>query len=125
MGHPAGDEVLRKLAQILKETVRENDIVARYGGEEFAVILPSIEKPGGVILAERIRENVEKTYFDHEEIQPGGKVTVSIGVASLPLDASDYHELMNKADIALYRAKNNGRNRVVPYSPEMENHNQL
>lgn len=116
LGHPAGDRVLRKLASILKQTVRENDIVARYGGEEFAVILPAVDKEGGLILAERLRETVEKTYFEHEEIQPGGKVTVSIGVASMPTDATTHQDLMNKSDMALYKAKHDGRNRVRVYS---------
>lgn len=115
MGHPAGDDVLRKIAHILKESVRENDIVSRYGGEEFAVILPVVDKEGARILAERIRENIEQTYFEHEEIQPLGKVTISIGVAALQEDASDYQELLNSADRALYSAKNDGRNRVKCY----------
>ncbi len=115
LGHPAGDEVLRKLSKILKDTIRENDIAARYGGEEFAVILPAVHKEGAQILAERLRENIEKTYFEHEEIQPAGKVTVSIGVASLPEDADNYKELVNCADTALYEAKNSGRNRVYVY----------
>lgn len=112
MGHPAGDDVLRKLARILKITVRENDIVARYGGEEFAVILPAVDKVGANILAERLRERVENTYFDHEEIQPLGKVTISIGVASLPEDADNYSDLTQRADRALYEAKRSGRNQV-------------
>jgi len=115
LGHPAGDEVLRKLAQILKETVRENDIVARYGGEEFAVILPGQDNKGTRILAERLRERVENTYFDHEEIQPNGKVTVSVGAASMPTDADNYRDLILKADSALYHAKRNGRNQVKIY----------
>jgi len=115
MGHPAGDEVLRKLSHVLKETVRENDIVARYGGEEFAVILPAVPKNGAFILAERLRENIEKTYFEHEEVQPLGKVTVSIGGASMPEDASDYKNLINRADSALYTAKEQGRNQVRLY----------
>ncbi len=119
MGHPAGDEVLKKLAAILKQTVRENDIVARYGGEEFAVILPAVEKDGARILADRIRENIEQTYFEHEEIQPLGKVTVSIGAATLPGDGNDYTTLLNSADTALYAAKNSGRNRVVSYSENL------
>ncbi len=119
MGHPAGDEVLKKLAAILKSTVRENDIVARYGGEEFAVILPAVEKEGARILADRIRENIEQTYFEHEEIQPFGKVTVSVGAATLPGDGDDYETLLNNADTALYAAKNSGRNRVVSYNNEL------
>ncbi len=112
LGHPAGDEVLRKIAQILKQTARENDIVARYGGEEFAIILPGTDKRGAGVVAERIREAVETTYFEHEEIQPQGKVTISIGVASTPEDATSAEELTQKADAALYYAKRHGRNRV-------------
>ncbi len=119
MGHPAGDEVLRKLAHILKDTVRENDIVARYGGEEFAVILPAIDTDGAYILAERIRTKVEETYFEHEEIQPNGKVTVSIGGAALPEHATTYKDLIYKADTAMYAAKNSGRNQVQMFNPEM------
>ena len=115
MGHPAGDDVLRKLSQILKETIRENDIAARYGGEEFAVILPAVHKIGARILAERIRKRIEDTYFEHEEIQPLGKVTVSIGVASMPEDTDEYKQLINCADIALYESKKRGRNRVSLY----------
>lgn len=115
MGHPAGDEVLRKLSKILRDTIRENDIAARYGGEEFAVILPAVDNEGALVLAERIRENIEKTYFEHEEIQPHGKITVSVGIASLPEDADNYKELVNCADSALYEAKHAGRNRVSLY----------
>ena len=119
MGHPEGDQVLRKMANILKETVRENDIVARYGGEEFAIILPAVEYEGAKILAERIREKIEETYFEHEEIQPAGKVTVSVGGASAPENAQNFKELIHKADSALYAAKRNGRNLVKMYKPEM------
>lgn len=119
MGHPAGDEVLRKLAHILKETVRENDIVARYGGEEFAVILPGQDSKGAKILADRLRKKIESTYFEHEEIQPLGKVTVSIGGASMPKDADNYRDLILKADTALYSAKRNGRNQVKIFQPKM------
>lgn len=119
LGHQAGDEVLRKLGKILKETVRENDIVARYGGEEFAVILPAVDTKGALVLAERIREHIEETPFDQEEVQPTGKVTVSIGQASLPENAEDYKDLIYKADTALYAAKNNGRNRVRYFTRDM------
>ncbi len=119
MGHPAGDEVLRKLGQILKHTVRENDIVARYGGEEFAIILPEVKNEGARILAERIRSNVETARFEHQQIQPDGKITVSIGVASLPEDADDYRDLISKSDTALYVAKRNGRNQVQIFNPKM------
>ncbi|HGY54654.1 MAG TPA: diguanylate cyclase [Caldithrix abyssi] len=119
MGHPAGDRVLRKIAAVLKETVRENDIVARYGGEEFAVIMPGEDKKGAFVLADRIRDAVEKTYFEHEEVQPNGKITVSIGCAALPEDADDANDLIHKADTALYAAKKAGRNQVKIFTPEM------
>lgn len=116
LGHPAGDEVLRKLGHILKETVRENDIVARYGGEEFAVILPGVGLKGSKILAERIRKSVEEYYFPNEEIQPSGTLTISVGFATLPLQAKDAKDLIHKADTALYSAKSSGRNRIVKFS---------
>jgi diguanylate cyclase (GGDEF)-like protein len=119
LGHQAGDEVLRHLAGILKDTVRENDIVARYGGEEFAVILPSVGREGVIILAERIRAHVADAEFMDEHVQPLGKISVSIGTASLPLDASDSTDLIYKADTALYAAKHSGRNCVRQYSPEL------
>ncbi|HID38388.1 MAG TPA: GGDEF domain-containing protein [Calditrichaeota bacterium] len=119
MGHPAGDEVLRKIARVLKETVRENDIVARYGGEEFAIILPNEDKKGAHVLAERIRAAIEETPFEHEELQPNGKITVSLGFASLPEDAETAEDLTYKADTALYQAKENGRNRVKAFNIEM------
>lgn len=116
LGHPAGDTVLKKLGIILKETVRENDIVARYGGEEFAVILPGVGQKGAMILADRIRERVELNKFPSQEIQPKGNLTISVGVATLPNQAKDAKDLIYKADTALYTAKNSGRNRVIQFS---------
>ena len=118
LGHQAGDNVLRTLGKILKETARENDIVARYGGEEFAVILPAVDQEGAMVLAERIRENVEKTVFEGEHVQPKGKLTVSIGEASL-INSTSFEKLIRKADLALYAAKESGRNQVQSYKPEM------
>ena len=119
LGHQAGDEVLRSLAKILKETVRENDIVARYGGEEFAVILPGVSRDGVVILADRLRERVDETKFESQEVQPSGSLTISVGTASLPLDTDNLNDLIFKADTALYAAKHGGRNRVIQYTPEL------
>ncbi len=116
LGHPAGDDLLRQLARILKETVRDNDIVCRYGGEEFAVILPGVEKDGALILAERLRSRVEKERFPGEEVQPNGKLTISLGLATLPQDAVNKEDLIRRSDKALYAAKKSGRNRVVPYN---------
>ncbi|MGD9488470.1 MAG: diguanylate cyclase [Calditrichaceae bacterium] len=119
LGHQAGDEVLRKLGHILKETVRENDIVARYGGEEFAVILPAVDRDGASVLAERLRERIESAAFEHEEVQPNGNITVSIGVASLMEDSVDYKSLINQSDTALYYAKRNGRNQIKEFNEKM------
>jgi len=119
LGHQAGDRVLQQLGQILKETVRENDIVARYGGEEFAVILPSVDKEGAMILAERIRKNVETTPFDGEEVQPGGRLTISMGEASLSDEKMNADQLIKHADVALYAAKESGRNNVVAFTPDL------
>lgn len=121
LGHPAGDEVLRQVSTILQHSVRDNDIVARYGGEEFAVILPGAEKEGAMALAERIRVKVEETAFHREEIQPGGQLTVSIGIATFPEDALTEDDLIICADKALYHAKNTGRNRVVDAKEVMKN----
>lgn len=119
LGHPAGDQVLKMVGKILKDTARENDIVARYGGEEFAIILPAVDWEGALVLAERIRSNIEETKFKDEHVQPNGKLTVSIGEASLPGDSDQYEDLIKKADIALYQAKKLGRNQVQSYKPGM------
>jgi diguanylate cyclase (GGDEF)-like protein len=111
-GHPAGDEVLRTVARLLRQRVRSTDLPCRYGGEEFAVLLLDADKTSAAQVAEQIRDTIEQTRFAGEETQPGGSLTVSIGVASVPEDAKDGDELVKAADRALYRAKNDGRNRV-------------
>src|SRR5690606_21785315 len=88
-GHPAGDELLRQLSRIMRDGRRANDFVARYGGEEFAVVLVDTPKLTAAQLAERLREQVADFPFAHAEDQPGGKLTISIGVASFPDDAPD------------------------------------
>ena len=123
-GHPAGDKLLIRLSRILGASIgddvpdvkirgRVSDIPARYGGEEFVIILPETAKAGACIRAERIREEVERTEFDDAAGQPGGRVTVSIGVATFPGDALTKAPLIEAADQALLRAKRTGRNRVV------------
>ncbi len=105
-GHQAGDEVLRTVAQILKERVREGDFVARYGGEEFVVVLPRADEESAAMVAERLRQAVEA---ENWTLRP---VTGSFGVASLRPDMETRQELIEAADQALYQAKKNGRNRV-------------
>jgi two-component system cell cycle response regulator len=116
LGHPAGDEVLRQLSSILRSTIRDNDIVARYGGEEFAIILPSTGREGAIILAERLRDKIEKFHFSQEEIQPNGRLTISIGVAIYPDNSLTLEDLIVAADRALYFAKESGRNKVIVFS---------
>jgi diguanylate cyclase (GGDEF)-like protein len=112
-GHPAGDEVLRHVARLLAEGRRVNDFCARYGGEEFAVVLVDTPKIIAAQVAEKLRQRTAEHAFPHAETQPGGAVTVSIGVAAFPDDAGDPEALVRSADAALYRAKAGGRNCVV------------
>lgn len=112
-GHPAGDALLKHFAALLKKLVRQTDTPARYGGEEFVILLPETDSASAGILAERIRSAVEKTPFPHAEKQPMGKLSVSIGVSSFPLDGADTKAVMKAADDMLYRSKAGGRNRVT------------
>ena len=107
-GHLEGDGLLRKIAQILKSSLRETDLVARYGGEEFSVILPETDKEGASIAAERVRKTISEQTFG----EVGAKMTISLGVASYPDDACLRADLIRQADEALYRAKREGRNRT-------------
>lgn len=115
-GHVAGDEVLREVADILRDGVRTTDTVARYGGEEFVLLIPETNKAQVMALVERLRERVEAHPFLGAESQPGGALTISLGVAGYPDDSRDRLELLERADAALYAAKRAGRNRVVSWS---------
>ena len=108
-GHSRGDVVLQKLAKILQETAREQDIVARTGGEEFSILLPEAKKEEAKVMAERIRETVSKSEMGSQEIEI--QITISIGVAEI-LPGEDVDAIYNRADLALYRAKAKGRNCV-------------
>ncbi len=111
-GHPAGDRLLRRVGRMVAGELRRVDFGARYGGDEFSVILPETPKAAAAVVAERIRRSIEKHPFLHRESQPLGRVTVSVGVATYPEDAAAGVKLVEAADRALYRAKNDGRNRV-------------
>lgn len=112
-GVDAGDTVLKRMAVILKEEVRNTDIVARYGADQFVVVVPETDKEGAVILAERLRKEVEHYPFHYKESQPGGNLTISIGLSYFPTDASNPEDLILRAEKALYRAKRAGKNCVV------------
>lgn len=110
-GHLAGDAVLVKLAQLAMESIRTEDIFARYGGEEFAIVSRGINAEQGAMLAERLRQGVARTRFEHEGIHI--PTSISLGVAAFPdILVETSEELIQMADSALYRAKHNGRNRT-------------
>ncbi len=112
-GHPQGDRLLRELSSLFLSCVRSTDFVARYGGEEFVVILPETNSANALAVARPILERVCVHPFAHRETQPGGSLTVSIGVAGLDSDNPDPARLLLAADQALYQAKGAGCNRVV------------
>jgi diguanylate cyclase (GGDEF)-like protein len=112
MGHPAGDELLRRLAEVLSRDLRQTDMIARYGGEEFGVILPETTKSEAMQVAERMRQAVENRINTPESSWPT-RVTVSIGVATFPEDGRTGEQVLTAADQAMYVAKRAGRNRVI------------
>jgi len=113
-GHPFGDQVLRRIGEILKASVYETDFVARYGGEEFMVLMPRAEPEGVLRKAQSIRRAIatERFVLAFETIP----VTASIGIAHFPRDAATPEDLVAKADSALYLAKSQGRDRVICYT---------
>jgi len=112
-GHPAGDEVIRKLGSILRDTLRQQDVPGRYGGEEFGIVLPDTGAAGAEAIAERVRKRIESTTLTASGIRG----TVSIGIAEVDVQDRDYSVWIAHADRALYSAKERGRNRVVRYAP--------
>ena len=109
-GHNAGDMVLKKVAEVVKRMIRHSDVFIRTGGEEFIILLPSCPLQQGIKLAERIRKEIESTSFTYKETRIW--VTVSMGITEY-IRGQDLHQFIERADQALYRAKNSGRNRVV------------
>jgi len=108
-GHDKGDEVLKTIAQLVQTFCRRNDIIARYGGEEFVVIYPGMSADSALDAAESLRKVIEQKSLE----LVGFRQTASIGVATYPVDARDAAELLQRADQAVYQAKEQGRNRVV------------
>ncbi|NTV66877.1 MAG: diguanylate cyclase [Chlorobaculum sp.] len=115
-GHVAGDKILARMAEIISQECRATDIPSRFGGDEFAVLFPKTDQATAFEIAERLRNIICAEPFEHERKQPGGQLTVSIGVASWPDDATDCYTLINNADKALYKAKFSGRNKVLAYT---------
>jgi diguanylate cyclase (GGDEF)-like protein len=110
-GHPAGDAVLRDVAAIVRRSVRDVDVCGRYGGEEFAVLLPQTDAKGAKLVAERIREAVRARPFELRG--ESRQVTISLGVATAPVQGKDTRSLLEAADEALYASKQGGRDRVT------------
>lgn len=111
-GHPAGDWVLQEIAGLMRENMREGDIIARYGGEEFVILLPMTDTIGAMDMAMRLKVQIDEKIWEHASY---GKlhITVSFGVAVMPHpDIQTAEDLVACSDKALYKAKNNGRNRV-------------
>src|SRR5205814_8152277 len=117
-GHLAGDAVLKKIAETFRTQLRHYDVPARFGGEEFAILLPETPPEQAFEIAERIRRAVAAAAIDVETSSEPIHATVSIGVAAYPRDAADANELIHQADLAVYRAKLQGRNRVLGASSE-------
>jgi diguanylate cyclase (GGDEF)-like protein len=112
-GHIAGDQALKLLARIVKETVRSDDVFGRFGGEEFLLIMPGRTTAQAMSAAGNIRQRIANYEFPFGDRQPMGKVTVSGGVSTFPEDAQDAVELLLASDNALYKAKQAGRNQVL------------
>ncbi len=115
-GHEAGNRVLAMVARLLSRSLRSEDTTYRYGGEEFVLLLPESPKIAAQLVAERARAAVEGHVFPHADSQPLGRVTVSMGVATCPGDATQPSALIRCADRALYAAKAEGRNQVQLYA---------
>jgi diguanylate cyclase (GGDEF)-like protein len=117
-GHQLGDQVLRKIAGLIREQLRASDVLGRYGGEEFSALLVNASSDSAMEIAERIRAVIEKQSFSISENQ-SMSVTISIGVATLPMECAEIEseklseDLVERADQAVYQAKHNGRNLVV------------
>ncbi|MDP2105858.1 MAG: GGDEF domain-containing protein, partial [Desulfobulbaceae bacterium] len=112
-GHAVGDEALKSFVRMLRSCLREVDVIYRYGGEEFVVLLPETDSPGTMLVAERLRRMVESQVMKHrEDASLQVRFTASFGVAIFRGDEFSWEEIIQRADQALYRAKNNGRNRV-------------
>ncbi len=117
-GHQIGDYVLIELAQRIRSTIRDVDMFARYGGEEFELLLSETDAAGGLNAAEKIRQVIAATPFESEMTPEPLNVTISAGVASYPSAGTDFASIFKAADLALLKAKGQGKNRVVGHRPE-------
>ncbi len=119
-GHIQGDQVLKQIGALLRKNLREVDTVARFGGEEFVLLLPDTDKRGAIAVAEKVRLLVEGHRFMTEDRKDTRNITISAGIASYPDDVEGMDDLIDHADIALYKAKELGRNRIQCYESAEE-----
>ena len=117
-GHVAGDAALKKVAEIMKSSAREIDTIFRYGGEEFIIVCPRTSKDDALILAERIRKRVYEEDFHGADQLPDGRLTISGGIANIPLDTGNIDNIIGLSDKAMYDAKRLGRNYTKLYFQE-------
>jgi two-component system cell cycle response regulator len=112
-GHDAGDDVLREFATRVRKSIRGIDLACRYGGEEFVVVMPETDTAVAAVVAERIRRRIASEPFPIRQGSTAIDVTISVGIAALSAADDNGLTILKRADIALYRAKRDGRNRVV------------
>lgn len=119
-GHQKGDAVLRSIGQLMRDNTRPKDYVARYGGEEFVFcITDPVDEHEALTIVEKLRKQIEQYPFDGEELQPEGKLTVSLGI-SLYSDDKTLDQLIGEADQALFRSKRNGKNQMTAFTEDVE-----
>ncbi len=113
-GHDAGDDVLREFSLRIRKSIRNIDLACRYGGEEFVIVMPETDMAVATMVAERIRRRIATEPFVIQQGAHNLEVTISIGIAAIGDEGDTAAAILKRADTALYRAKRDGRNRVVP-----------
>ena len=113
-GHDAGDDVLREFALRIRKAIRNIDLACRYGGEEFVIVMPETDMTVATMVAERLRRRIASEPFAIQQGARSLEVTISIGIAAIGQPGDTAAAILKRADTALYRAKRDGRNRVVP-----------
>jgi diguanylate cyclase (GGDEF)-like protein len=111
-GHLFADQILKKFSELLHESVRTEDLISRFGGDEFVILLPQTGRIGARCLGERVKQHMADYFHEKKHLDEKLSITFSAGIASYPYDASDYEGLVKKADQALYRSKQLGKNRI-------------
>lgn len=124
-GHKKGDELIKAITGVIQSALRPSDIFCRYGGDEFCILLPDTDQKKAIDLAHKIRQTVYEVYYEGQEHLPNKNLTISIGVASINKETENYNELIEHADMALYRAKFLRRNKVEVYSSVFDQLKQL